>query len=94
MRPFGRLLRGECLADLGREEEALGWFEGFGPVWGTEEILYQPYLYLRRAQLEEHLGQLDRARAHYEKFIEAWEGADPHLQHLVTLAREAVESLR
>ena len=94
MRPFGRLLRGECLADLGQEEEALGWFEGFAPLWGTEEILYKPYLYLRCAQLEEHLGQLDQARAHYEMFIEAWEGADPHLQHLVNLARERVKALQ
>jgi hypothetical protein len=93
MGPLGRFLRGEFLARSGQEEEALGWFEGFAPLWGTEERLYQPYLYLRRGQLEDRLGQQTQAPENYLKFIEAWGRADPPLQHHVSFARERVADL-
>jgi serine/threonine-protein kinase len=92
-RPVGRYLRADLLQQTGRREESLGWFTGFAWGNGTENLLYKPFLYLRRAQLEESLARPAEALTLYRRFIEAWGEADPHLQHYVTLARERVRAL-
>lgn len=82
-RPLGRFLRAESLFQLGRFEEALGWYDAFGTkLWGTEYV-YRAPLQLRMGEIYERLRQPERAIAHYKRFIAAWRDADAEYQPLV-----------
>ena len=89
------LLRGEALYELGRDEEALGWFASFpgGGGGGTLDYTYLAYTHLRRGQLYERLGDSEKAVDHYSKFLDMWADAEPELQPLVEQARERVAVL-
>ena len=48
----------------------------------------------QRAALHQLLGETQQAIELYERFIDAWRNASPHLQPLVDRARAAVAALR
>jgi tetratricopeptide (TPR) repeat protein len=87
-----RYLRGELLAEVGRTEEALGWFSGLGAL-SVPEAAYRPLGHLRQAELHTRLGNRTAALEHYTRFSRAWENGDPAVQPLVTQARRASASL-
>jgi tetratricopeptide (TPR) repeat protein len=93
---YHRLLRAEALYELGRDEEALGWFGTFpGPGFGSHlDYTYLAYIHLRRGQLYERLGDAAKAVDHYAKFVEMWADAQPELQPLVEQARGRIAALR
>ena len=49
-RPLGRFIRAEALRQLGRDEEALGWYGTLGEKYGTEFVYLAPAL-LRQAEI-------------------------------------------
>lgn len=81
-RPFGRFLRAEALRQLGRYDEALGWYATFGEKYGTE-FVYRPLVFLREAEIYEGRGDRERAVERYRHFLVRWQEADAEYQPLV-----------
>ena len=77
-----RYLRGVLLAEVGRDEEALAWFESLGQLSVTESPL-RSLAHLRRAEVLERLGELDRAAEQRARFGELWRDADPEFRRRV-----------
>jgi tetratricopeptide (TPR) repeat protein len=92
---ISRFLRGKMLFDAGRHEAALRWLssveDGF-LHWGPGQELLFPAMYLQ-AQSNEQLGNTDEAIRLYDRFVRAWEVADPALQPMVEDARERLDAL-
>lgn len=87
-----RFLRAELLRALGRDREALRWYETF-PDPSRYDLVYLAPSHLGRAEIYDRLGEPTRAAEHYARFIELWRDADPELQPLVNHARERLERL-
>ncbi len=90
---FERFVRAELLFQLGRLEEARGWYANLVET-SPFELPYLAMSHLRRAEIDERLGVLERAREHYTRFIELWQEADPPLQPQVDAARARLADLR
>jgi tetratricopeptide (TPR) repeat protein len=91
-RPHERYLRGELLASLGRERDALAWFASLGALSGPETAFRAP-AHLRQAELYERLGEQRQAAQHYTRFLELWNDSDAELQPLVRAARARLAEL-
>lgn len=87
-----RYLRGQILESLGRDEEALSWYGGL--VYDGHEIVYRAPTHFRRGVIYEKLGQVDKAREHYQRCIDWWKDCDPELRPLVDEARYRLAALR
>jgi tetratricopeptide (TPR) repeat protein len=87
-----RYLRAEVLYALGRDREALRWWET-AFVGTPAELVYLAPSHLRQAQLYERLGDREKAAAHYGQFIRLWKECDPGLRHLVDEARARLTQL-
>jgi eukaryotic-like serine/threonine-protein kinase len=87
-----RFLRAEVLQRLGRDDEALHWYASLGAT-SYQETIYLAPAHLRRAQIHERRGELERAREHYRRFVDLWNDADPELQPEVNRARLAMVRL-
>ncbi len=87
-----RFLRGELLASMGRNTEALQWFASLGDGSVTEIPLRAPS-HLRQAQIHEQLGNRNQAARHYAQFLKLWSGADPEFRPLVDSARRQLAGL-
>jgi tetratricopeptide (TPR) repeat protein len=95
-----RHLRPVLLRALGRTEEALLHYEAL-PWRGSrypEETLWDlvhlaPFLF-DKAEILEELGRSDEAAAHYSRFTELWQDAEPELQPRVEEARRRLGRLR
>ena len=87
-----RYARGQALQELGRYEEALGWYAnlGFVTVFGVALV---PAAHLRQAEIYEALGQPAEAARHYAAFVEMWRDADPELQPIVEEAQAKLRRL-
>ena len=88
-----RYLRGELLHELGRNDEALGWYRGLGEIF-PYDVIYVAPSHLRQAEIHERAGRDADAVEHYERFIELWAEADPELRPMVADARRRVASVR
>ena len=88
-----RYLRAESLRRLGRDQEALGWYESLSEL-AIFDLVYVGISHLRRAEIHQRLGQPQRAFAQYRRFIKRWQDCDPELQPLVEGAREQLASLK
>jgi tetratricopeptide (TPR) repeat protein len=84
-----RFLLAELLAEAGRFEEALGWYETLDGRWSDLEFMAPAYL--GRARVLEALDRPDEAATAYEQFIEFWRDADEPLQPMVREARQRIE---
>jgi len=93
-RSFTRFLRGNLLAELGRFEEAAGWyatFPWFSSPWG--DLVYLAPAHRGRARALDALGRYDDALHYYRRFVTRWQDADPHLQPQVEEARQRIREL-
>jgi tetratricopeptide (TPR) repeat protein len=89
---YDRLFRAELLEQLGREEEALGWYHSIAER-AAYELVYLAPAHRHQAEIYERRGQRDLAARHYRKFIELWKDADAELQPEVQKAREQLAKL-
>jgi tetratricopeptide (TPR) repeat protein len=94
--PAGRreemLWRGELLYRTGRYDEALQWFENVEHAFGDfTEVT--PFYILRRAQIHDRKGEVDKAKALYAKFLGYWKDPDPELRPMVNEARNRLTQL-
>lgn len=93
-RPFARLLRANLLFNLGRYEEADGWyatFPGFMAPW--EDVAFVAPAHRGRARSLDALGRYEEALHYYRRFVTRWQDADPHLQPQVREARQRIAEL-
>jgi DNA-binding SARP family transcriptional activator len=81
-----RFLRGEVLAALGRDAEALVWFTSVG-IGTATEIPLQALSHLRQGELHERLRHRAEAARHYARVVELWGDADPEFRSRVDSAR-------
>ncbi|MEP7027150.1 MAG: protein kinase [Candidatus Eisenbacteria bacterium] len=71
-----RFMRAEALFELGRTDEALGWFDGSArPLFW--DVMYLPDSYLRRAEIHEQAGHRELAAEYYRRVAEMRKGCDP-----------------
>lgn len=87
-----RYLRGELLASLGRDGEALQWFASLGGGSVTEIPLQAPS-HFRQAEIHERLGHRPEATRHYARVLELWRDADPEFRRLADSARQRLAKL-
>ncbi|MBW3553058.1 MAG: tetratricopeptide repeat protein [Gemmatimonadetes bacterium] len=91
-RALERHLRAEALYQLGRDAEALRWFDAAAQV-SPYELVYLAISHLRRGQIHDRLGDGPRARHHYARFLELWDRPDPELGHLTRRTRARLKEL-
>jgi tetratricopeptide (TPR) repeat protein len=97
VRPFGRLLRADALFELGRGEEALGWYGGFPHLLGTSPIVegaHLSHIYGRMGQIYDQIGDTESAIDYYTRFVTRWEDADPQFEPRVDSARVRLQELQ
>lgn len=87
-----RFLRGEVLAALGRNAEALQWFGSLGDGSVTE-IPLRAVSHLRQAEIYEHLANREKATLHYTRLVELWRDADPEFRQSVHSAQRRLAIL-
>lgn len=87
-----RFLRGRALRELGRFDEALTWLST-SFIGTAGEMLYRAPLHFELAQAYESMRNPQKAREHYARFIDAWQGADAAVQPQVGLARTRLARL-
>jgi serine/threonine protein kinase/tetratricopeptide (TPR) repeat protein len=85
-RPIGRFLRAEMLFNLGRYEEALGWYDGVAEFGRPGFVLLAP-TYWRMGEIHERLGNRERAIEYYSRFVARWRTADRNLRDGASLVR-------
>jgi hypothetical protein len=90
---FSRFMCAELLHELGRDEEALGRTVNFPRPW-SYQCVYMAPIYRRRAEQYERTGQLDKAAAWYEQFVERWKDCDEELCPEVDEVKAKLEALR
>jgi DNA-binding SARP family transcriptional activator/tetratricopeptide (TPR) repeat protein len=89
---YERFLRAEWLRELGRDDEALGWYGGLDQEDLTGLIYVAPS-HLRQAEIYQRHGDSERARSHYQSFLHWWRDADPELQPLLDSVRSRLVNL-
>ena len=89
---YERFTRAELLYELGRYQEALGWFDHLVES-SVFEFVYLPLSHLWRAEIRSRLGDSKNAAASYKAFIDLWGDCDPELAPMVELARQRLEGL-
>jgi tetratricopeptide (TPR) repeat protein len=89
---FQRYLRAMLLEEVGRLEEAILWYGSVEQISMYDLVFLAP-AHLRRAEIYERRGQLDRAAGHYQRFVELWSNCDPELRPLVDHAEQRLSEL-
>jgi tetratricopeptide (TPR) repeat protein len=89
---YDRYFRGELLARVGREDEALGWFRSIAER-AAYELVYLAPSHLRQAEIYDRRGERGEAAKHYRKFIELWKDCDPELRPAVTSAQHRLKEI-
>ena len=89
---YERFSRAELGYELGRYQEALGWFDHLAES-SVFEFVYLPLSHLWRAEAYNRLGHSKEAVANYETFIDLWKDCDPELLPMLQLARQRLEGL-
>ena len=81
-----RWQRAELLRELGRDDDALRWYQTLSET-SLSHQLYRAPAALRVAEIEERHGRLASAAAHYGRFVQSWEQSEPALEPEVDRAR-------
>ncbi len=81
---WGAIWRGDLYREKGQLEKAEGWYQA---AWR------HPVAHERLGQLYDEMGKPKKARAAYQRFVEAWKNADPELQPRVEKARRRLTKL-
>jgi DNA-binding SARP family transcriptional activator/TolB-like protein len=84
-----RFLRAELLVALGRDEEALPWYDSFQ---GAYDLPFIAAAHFREGEIEERLGDRERADFHYARFLSMWRACDPEFQPLLAQARAGLSA--
>jgi DNA-binding SARP family transcriptional activator/TolB-like protein len=71
-----RWLRAELTAELGRDREALGWYQAFLESEANSTAFFIPAAHLRVAELHHRLGEEGEAVRHARRLIEMWSAPD------------------
>jgi tetratricopeptide (TPR) repeat protein len=79
-----RFLRAELLHALGRDDEALPWYDSFH---GGYDLSYLAPAQFRMAEIRARQGDGKRAAFHASRVLAMWRDADPELRPLVIQAR-------
>ena len=87
-----RFVRAELLHQLGRDDEALQWYESF-PSPNAYDIAFLAPARLRAAQILERQGKRSSAAEHYRQVVALWDDCDSALVPLVDSARAALRNL-
>jgi tetratricopeptide (TPR) repeat protein len=89
---LARMLRARVLATLGREDEALRWYNS---LWMANafDLVYIGPARLAEAEIYDRRGDRDRALQEYKRVIELWKEADPDLQGSLNRAKERIAVL-
>ena len=88
---YSRFLRAMALQEIGRGEEAIGWYATLET--SPYELVFRAPSHLHRAEIYEEAGDREQAIEHYREFVRLWNDADPELQPMVEEARAALERL-
>jgi class 3 adenylate cyclase/tetratricopeptide (TPR) repeat protein len=75
---------GELIVEQGRPHDAERYFTS---------LSFDPMAHRRLGDLHLEMGEPNKARESYEKFLIAWRDADPEVQHLVARTRQAVSGI-
>jgi tetratricopeptide (TPR) repeat protein len=88
----GRYFRAGILSGLGREAEALRWYNS---MWMANafDLAYLAPAHLRQAEILDRVGQRERALQHYRAFAELWKDADPGLRWRVDRVESRITEL-
>ena len=81
-----RFLHAELLLALGRDAEALPWYDTFTLF----DLPYFAPADLRRGEIYERQGDRARARVYYSRAAQIWDGSDAEFQPLLARAREGL----
>lgn len=84
-----RIWIARALVDLGRLEEALGWYETFDV---SHPWIY-PWIALETGTVYERLGRREEAKTRYETALAYWRNAGPEMQPKVAEARAGLARL-
>jgi len=87
-----RFLRAELLRQVGRVDEAIGWYRSIAER-SSYELVYLAPAQLRLGQIYDERGDADQAISHYRRFRELWRNPEPELQPLVIQAERRLKSL-
>ena len=87
-----RYLRAELLHQLGRDEEAVGWYESIAQR-ASYELVYVAPAERRLATIYRAYGDQAAAREYSQRFVDLWRNADPALQPVVAEAERQVAAL-
>jgi tetratricopeptide (TPR) repeat protein len=89
---YTRYERAELLHALGRDDEALQWYNSFAENQ-TFDLIFEPPALLRRAEIFAKRGDRARAKQYYQQFIKLWENCDRDLKPVVDSARARLAQL-
>jgi tetratricopeptide (TPR) repeat protein len=92
-RSHERYLRATLLSASGRDEEAIRWYSSFSGI-SLYDLIFLAPSHLRRGEIQERLGNCEKAIEHYERFIGLWEDCDPELRPLTGEAEHQLAQLR
>ncbi|RKZ17459.1 hypothetical protein DRQ53_03475 [bacterium] len=92
-RADARYLRAECLVELGRPEEALGWYEAADQAMEFL-LIYSGMAHFGQAQALEQLGREPEAMTHYRVFLDLYEQADTGYAQDIDFALARLAELR
>lgn len=87
-----RFLRAEALRELGRADEAAGWYASMAER-SASELPYLAPSEQRLGAIFDARGDIAAARRHYERFVALWADADPPLQAAVATVRRRLAEL-
>ncbi len=90
--PYGAWLRAESLHTLGRDAEAIAWYESRADLF-INEMMYLAPSHLRRGEIFEALGNREQAVEHYQRFVDLWRTSDPELQGVVRKVEQRLVAL-
>ena len=85
-----RFLRAELLHALGRDDEALRWYDSFLFYY---DLPWMAAAHYRRGEIQDRMGRRDDARFHYGRFLQLWKDCDPELRPMTERARQALARL-
>jgi tetratricopeptide (TPR) repeat protein len=85
-----RFLRAELLHQLGRDEEAAGWYRSIADRSSHELVYLAPAQY-RLGQIRDHQRDHLGALAYYRRFLRLWRDGDPDVPFLADAKRRVAE---
>ncbi|HKV50314.1 MAG TPA: BTAD domain-containing putative transcriptional regulator [Gemmatimonadaceae bacterium] len=88
-----RYARAELLHQLGRDEEALGWYRTFDQNSPYDLVYVGPASY-RQGQILEAHGRPAEAAVQYRRFVTLWHDCDPELKRFTDDAAHRLAALR